>query len=73
MTLKNLLLVFLSLFFFLIIIEVILRLKGDMPRSSPDFTINEPLINIPDPKLGWVPKKEYTNLNHGQIKVKIHI
>ena len=57
MTLKNLLLVFLSLFFFLIIIEVILRLKGDMPRSSPDFTINEPLINIPDPKLGWVPKK----------------
>ena len=57
MKFKNLLLVFFSTFVFLILIEIILRVKGDLPRQNPDFTINEPLINVSDPVLGWVPKE----------------
>ncbi len=56
MKFKNISLIFLSIFFLSIIIEITLRLKGDLPRKNPDFTINEPLINIPDPVLGWRPK-----------------
>ncbi len=56
MKLKNISLIFFSIFFFSIIIEIILRLNGDLPRKNPDFTVNEPLINIPDPVLGWKPK-----------------
>jgi len=57
MKFKNLSLVFFSIFFFLIFIEIILRLTGASPRKNPDFTINEPLINISDSVLGWAPKE----------------
>ena len=56
MKFKNLLLFFFSLFSFLILIEIVLRLTGALPRSNPDFTINEPLTNVYDPILGWAPK-----------------
>ena len=57
MRFKNLSLVFFSIFILLIFIEIILRFTGALPRKNPDFTINEPLTNIPDPVLGWVPKE----------------
>jgi hypothetical protein len=57
MRFKNLSLVFFSVFILLIFIEIILRFTGALPRRNPDFTINEPLINISDPVLGWVPKE----------------
>jgi len=57
MRFKNLSLVFFSVFILLIFIEIILRFTGALPRRNPDFTINEPLTNISDPVLGWVPNK----------------
>ena len=57
MKFKNLSLVLISIFLFLIFIEIVLRLTGALPRRNPDFTVNEPLTNIPDPVLGWTPKE----------------
>ena len=57
MKFKNLSLVFFSIIFLLIFIEIILRYTGALPRKNPDFTINEPLTNIFDPVLGWAPKE----------------
>ena len=57
MKFKNLSLVFFSIIFFLIILEALLRFTGAQPRKNPDFTKNEPLTNISDPILGWIPKK----------------
>jgi hypothetical protein len=57
MKFKNLYLFFFSTLVFLIIIEIVLRLTGALPRKNPDFTINEPLVNISDPVLGWAPKE----------------
>lgn len=57
MKFKNLSLVFFSIIIFLILIEILLRLTGASPRINPDFTINEPIINTPDPVLGWAPKE----------------
>jgi hypothetical protein len=57
MKFKNFLLTFFSIFFFLILAEITLRLTGAEPRQNPDFTINEPLTNISDPILGWIPKE----------------
>jgi len=57
MKFKNLSLVFFSIFVFLILIEIVLRLTGALPRRNPDFTINEPLTNVSDSLLGWIPKE----------------
>jgi hypothetical protein len=54
---KNFLLVFFSIFFLLIIIEVLLRVTGSKPRQIIDISGNEDITNSPDSKLGWVPKK----------------
>ena len=56
MKFKNLSLVLFSIFFLLILIEIILRFTGALPRKNPDFTINEPLTNTSDLVLGWAPK-----------------
>ncbi len=56
MQFKNISLSFFSIMILLIIIEILLRLSGSEPRKIKDFTLNEPLTNIPDKNLGWIPK-----------------
>tara|TARA_B110001452_G_scaffold262635_1_gene262934 strand:+ start:1054 stop:2058 length:1005 start_codon:yes stop_codon:yes gene_type:complete len=53
---KNLLLVFFSILFTLILIEILLRLSGSTPRKTLDISTNETVTNISDSVLGWTPK-----------------
>ena len=41
----------------LIFIEFALRITGSNPRQFLDVTKNEVVTNIPDKKLGWIPKE----------------
>ena len=56
MKFKNLSLSFFSIVILLLLIEIILRITGSVPRKINDFTLNEPLTNIPDDVLGWSSK-----------------
>tara|TARA_A100001011_G_C14285559_1_gene833519 strand:+ start:1420 stop:2400 length:981 start_codon:yes stop_codon:yes gene_type:complete len=56
MQIKNISLSIFTIIILLIIIEILLRLSGSEPRKIKDFTLNEPLTNIPDKNLGWIPK-----------------
>ena len=55
MEIKNFSLSFFTVILILSLIEISLRLTGSSPRIIHDFTLNEPLTNIPDENLGWSP------------------
>ena len=53
--LKNILLVFFSLCFAILFIEVILRITGSTPKKYLDISKNEPVTNEKNETLGWSP------------------
>ena len=53
----NLIIVFFSIIFALIIIELFLRINDQGPWGNLDNKRNDPTLNQPNIKLGWVPKK----------------
>jgi hypothetical protein len=53
----NLAIVFLSIIFALLLVELFLRINGQGPWGILDDTRNDPTLNRPDIKLGWVPKE----------------
>ena len=56
MKIKNLSLLFFTIFLMLFLIEITLRITGSGPRIIHDFTLNEPITNVPNENLGWSPK-----------------
>ena len=56
MEIKNFSLSFFTVILILSLIEISLRLTGSSPRIIHDFSLNEPITNIPDENLGWSPK-----------------
>ena len=56
MKIKNYSLSFITVVLILVIIEILLRVTGSNPRIIHDFSLNEPITNIPDKNLGWSTK-----------------
>jgi len=56
MKIKNYSLSFITVVLILVLIEILLRVTGSNPRIIRDFSLNEPITNIPDKNLGWSTK-----------------
>jgi len=56
MKIKNFSLTFFTVVLLLFLIEITLRITGSTPRIIHDFSLNEPITNVPDKNLGWSPK-----------------
>ena len=56
MKIKNFSLSFFTVILLLLLIEISLRMTGSTPRIIHDFSLDEPITNIPDKNLGWSPK-----------------
>ena len=54
MKIKNLSLLFFTIFLMLFLIEITLRITGSGPRIIHDFTLNEPITNVPNENLGSI-------------------
>jgi|TARA_B100001093_G_C26756149_1_gene983498 hypothetical protein len=59
----NIIIVFFSIIFALILVELFLRINNQGPWGTLDHKRNDPTLNKPDPKLGWVPKEGKYSFN----------
>ena len=61
---KNSLLIFFSILITIFFVEILLRITGSTPfKKNSLLTIEEPVTNIPDINLGWLPKKGVHKFN----------